>query len=87
MANDSPPQPRYLTLTELLFHLALFSGIGYQVGRVIGAWCGVGLVAILYAQAIWRSATAPGPASDPVATANQDASGDSTGSVHHSHGD
>lgn len=65
MANNTPPQPRYLTLTELVFSYGLFCGVGYLVGGSIGAWCGAGLVTARYAQLIWLSSRGPDqPAAD-----------------------
>lgn len=58
MASDSPPPQRNLTRVELVINCALFCGIGYVVGGAVGAWVGAGLVTILYAQSIWRSASA-----------------------------
>ena len=46
MASDVPPQPRCLTLTELVASHALFGGLGYLLAGWVGFWCGVGVVAV-----------------------------------------
>jgi hypothetical protein len=61
MATDIPPQPSYLTLTELVFSHALFGGLGYLVAGWIGFWIGLGLVSARYARLIWLAAYTPEP--------------------------
>ena len=58
MTSKVPVQPRYLTLTELVFGYALFGGLGYLVGGWIGFGCGAGVVTGRYGYLIWRSAYA-----------------------------
>lgn len=66
-ACGTSTQPHYLTVTELVFNSGLFCGIGALVGGIVGAWCGAGLVTILYAQSIWRSVKSCGAVQQPGA--------------------
>ena len=59
MASNTPPQPRCLTLTELVFGYGLVSGIGYGVGGKIGVLCGAVLLTARYAQLILLAAYPP----------------------------
>jgi hypothetical protein len=59
MATDGPPQPSYLTLTELVVSHALFGGLGYLVAGWIGFWCGLAAVTVWYGRFIWLAAYYP----------------------------
>ena len=51
--NGSPVQPRYLTLTEMVFGYGLYGGIGYLAAGVAGLCCGAALLTLLIARQIW----------------------------------
>ncbi len=53
MPADSPSQPYHLTLIELVFNYALYGGVGYWLGGVIGLCLGGGVITARYAYLIW----------------------------------
>jgi len=58
--------PRYLTLTELLFNLFLFGGVGWWLGRWRGVAVGIGILLVLYGRTI-VAALPPKPEKDETA--------------------
>jgi len=73
VASDPLPQPRHLTLVELVANYALFAGVGYWAAGVLGAWVGAGLVTAGYAYGIWVVIRTPvGPAAKTAADAEPD---------------
>jgi len=58
-AADVPPQPSYLTLTELVVSHALFGGLGYLVAGWVGFWCGLAVVTVWYGRLICLAAFYP----------------------------
>jgi hypothetical protein len=81
VASDPPPQPRHLTLIELVASYALFAGVGYWIAGALGAWVGAGLVTAGYAYAIWVAIRTPkaGPAAKTTADAEPGATPDQRG--------
>jgi hypothetical protein len=81
VTSDPPPQPRYLTLTELVINYGLFGGVGYWAAGTTGACVGAGLVTARYAYLIWVAACTPrvGPAAGPAADAEPPAAPDRGG--------
>ncbi len=49
------PQPRYLTLTEVVVNYSLFCGVGAWLAGLKGGFGGAVLISLAYARLIWIS--------------------------------
>lgn len=78
MPAHPPSQPYFLTLTELVFNFALFGGVGYWLGGVIGLCVGWGVLTARYAYLI-RVAISHQPAAPSSAPVEIDGFLDSPG--------
>ena len=57
---NAPSPPRYLTLTELVLNFALCCALGAWMAGWTGAFCGVGVITLVYFRSIWISVRSTG---------------------------